>query len=71
MNNDKAHDKTQPADGYEVFADPMHYDFWAARPVGTKSFYETAHFARREDAIAWTHDPDNPDLLAKEAGNTT
>lgn len=60
---------SEPADGYEVFQDPSYYDLWAAREIGVRSFYETAHFMKLEDAVAWTHDPDNPETLAKEFGN--
>lgn len=53
------------AEGYEVFCDRCYYDLWAARAVGVRNFYETAHFPTREAAIAWTHDPD-PDKVPKE-----
>lgn len=46
-----------PANGYEVFSDPSYYDLWAAREIGVRDFYATAHFETRKDAIAWTHDP--------------
>lgn len=43
------------ADGYEVFCDVSYFDYWAAREVGIKDFYQTAHFETRAEAIAWTH----------------
>jgi len=58
-----------PAPGYEVFCDLSYYDLWAARPIGVKSFTETAHFETRADAVAWTHAPDDPATLAREIIN--
>lgn len=57
---DKNQQAPQPAKGYEVFADPSYYDLWAAREIGVRDFYQTAHFETREAACAWTHDPSLP-----------
>lgn len=59
----------EPASGYEVFLDASYYDLWAARKIGVRSFYETAHFETRGDAIAWTKAPDDPSTLAREISN--
>lgn len=50
-------DQKTPAEGFEVFCDSSYYDLWAAREIGNKSFYHTAHFETECAAIDWTHDP--------------
>ena len=53
------HHMNEPAEGYEVFSDMCYYDLWAARKNGVRTFGGTAHFETRQEAVAWTHDPDN------------
>jgi len=44
-----------PEDGkWEIWRDRCYYEMWAVRPVGSRNFYETAHFSHREDAEAFT-----------------
>lgn len=58
-----------PAEGYEVFRDHSFGSLWAARPVGERRFYHTRHFETYEDAVRWTHAPDDPATLAREISN--
>lgn len=46
---------TEPHPMFEVFSDASYYDLWCLRPVGSKSFNETIHFAKRRDAVYASH----------------
>lgn len=60
---------TEPASGYEVFLDASYYDLWAARKIAVWSFCETLHFETRDDAVAWTYAPNDPNTRAREISN--